>query len=286
MNGKNTTFEWRVDHFSLDQIAESGQTFRWRRRGPESYAIPAGDHYCVAYMTAPDRLAVRCREGLAAWWRYYFGLGDEYPEYWRAIETWAERDGPDAYLTRAAEAASGMAILHQPAWETMASYMVSQNNNIPRIKATVEKLCRRFGKHITTPDGDEYFTFPEPGLLCDVNDLQGLGLGYRDKYLAGMAQAVAHGGIDPANLLAMDYDRAKAVLKAVPGIGEKVANCILLYGMGHLEAFPVDTWIRRVLDREFRDGFPAERYAGFTGLVQQIIFYYEREVMNNARNKN
>ena len=122
--------------------------------------------------------------------------------------------------------------------------------------------------------------------MCDVNDLQGLGLGYRDKYLAGMAQAVAHGGIDPANLLAMDYDRAKAVLKAVPGIGEKVANCILLYGMGHLEAFPVDTWIRRVLDREFRDGFPAERYAGFTGLVQQIIFYYEREVMNNARNKN
>lgn len=84
----------------------------------------------------------------------------------------------------------------------------------------------------------------------------------------------------------MDYDRAKAVLKAVPGIGEKVANCILLYGMGHLEAFPVDTWIRRVLDREFRDGFPAERYAGFAGLVQQIIFYYEREVMNNARNKN
>ena len=137
MNGKITTFEWRVDHFSLDQIAESGQTFRWRRRGPESYAIPAGDHYCVAYMTAPDRLAVRCREGLAAWWRYYFGLGDEYPEYWRAIETWAERDGPDAYLTRAAEAASGMVILHQPAWETMASYMVSQNNNIPRIKATV-----------------------------------------------------------------------------------------------------------------------------------------------------
>lgn len=194
MNGKITTFEWRVDHFSLDQIAESGQTFRWRRRGPESYAIPAGDHYCVAYMTAPDRLAVRCREGLAAWWRYYFGLGDEYPEYWRAIETWAERDGPDAYLTRAAEAASGMVILHQPTWETMASYMVSQNNNIPRIKATVEKLCRRFGKHITTPDGDEYFTFPEPGLLCDVNDLQGLGLGYRDKYLAGMAQAVAHGG--------------------------------------------------------------------------------------------
>ena len=171
------TFKWPVAHFDLDQIAESGQVFRWERRGPEHYAIPAGGHFCVARMDAPGRLAVHCRENLVPFWHYYFGLGDDYPEYWQAINTWAERDGPDAYLTRAA-AADGITILHQPAWEAMAS---------------------------------------------------------------------------------------------------KEANCVLLYSMGHLEAFPVDTWIRRVLDREFPDGFTVERYASFGGLVQQIIFYYERE---------
>lgn len=276
--GNVTTFEWPVEHFDLDQIAESGQVFRWERRGPENYAIPAGGHFCVAYMTAPNRLAVRCREHLAIFWRHYFGLGDARTEHWQVINTWAERDGPDAYLSRAAEAAGGMAIIHQTAWEALASFVISQNNNIPRIKSSVKKLCQRFGQMITTPDDELYFTFPEPGLLCDVSDLQGLGLGYRDKYLAGLAAAITAGALDLDKLEAMDYNRAKAVLKAVPGIGEKVANCVLLYGMGHLEAFPVDTWIRRVLEREFPDGFPLERYAGFAGLVQQIIFYYERKM--------
>ena len=276
MNGKITTFEWAVEHFDLDQIAESGQAFRWTRRGPENYAIPAGNQFCVAYMTTPDRLAVRCPENCAAFWRYYFGLGDAYPEYWGVIDAWAERDGPDAYLTRAARAASGMVILHQPQWETMVSFLASQNNNIPRIKASMAAMCRRHGKHITTMDGEEYDTFPEPGALDHVDQLTGLGLGYRDKYIAGLARLVTAGHLSLPTLQAMDYNRAKAVLKSVPGIGEKVANCILLYGMGHLGAFPVDTWIKRVLDREFSSGFPVERYARFAGLVQQLIFYYER----------
>lgn len=276
MNGNTTTFVWRVSHFDLDQIAESGQAFRWERRGPENYAIPAGDRFCVAYMPAPDKLAVRCPENWATFWRYYFGLGDAYPEYWAVIDAWAERDGPAAYLSKAAAAANGMVILHQPAWETMVSFMVSQNNNIPRIKASLAAMCRRFGKQITTLEGEQYYTFPLADTLTDTADLSGLGLGYRDKYISGLARAVATGILPVRTLEAMDYTRAKAVLKVVPGIGEKVASCILLYGMGHLEAFPVDTWIRRVLDREFSDGFPMERYAGFAGLVQQLIFYYER----------
>lgn len=93
MNGKTTTFEWPVSHFDLDQIAESGQVFRWERRGPCNYLIPAGDQVCVAYMTTPDKLAIRCPENRAAFWRYYFGLGDPYPEYWQTINTWVEWDG-------------------------------------------------------------------------------------------------------------------------------------------------------------------------------------------------
>ncbi|MEG2177060.1 MAG: hypothetical protein RRY97_09325, partial [Oscillibacter sp.] len=273
---RTATFVWQATHFDLDQIAESGQVFRWQRLGPEKYAIPAGDQFCTAWHVAPDLLAVRCPENKAAFWQYYFGVGDAYPEYWAAIATWAERDGPAAYLSRAAAAANGMVILHQPAWETMVSFMVSQNNNIPRIKATLAAMCRRFGKLITTPTGEQYYTFPEAETLTDVAELAGLGLGYRDKYIAALAHSVMAGALPITAIEAMDYNEAKNVLKSVQGIGEKVANCVLLYGMGHLEAFPVDTWIRRVLDREFSDGFPMERYAGFAGLIQQLIFYYER----------
>ena len=155
--------------------------------------------------------------------------------------------------------------------------MISQNNNIPRIKAAIEAVCRRFGHMVTLPGGGCYYTFPEPEALTEAEDLAGLGLGYRDKYIAALASAVASGNMDPAKMATMDYTTAKAILKAAPGIGEKVANCILLYGMGHLEAFPVDVWIKRVLDREFPDGFPMGRYIGCAGLVQQIIFYYERK---------
>ena len=274
---ERVTITERVAHFNLGQIAKSGQTFRWIRQGPQTYTIPAAGDYCTAFMPERDQLKIRCRADMVNFWRRYFGLCDPYPEYWATIDTWAEKDGPEAYLTKAAAYADGMVILRQPTWEAAASFVISQNNNIPRIKAIIEAICRRFGHMITLPSGGWVYTFPEPEKLADVAALGGLGLGYRDKYLAALASAVAGGSVNLEAMATMDYETAKAGLKALPGIGEKVANCILLYGLGHLEAFPVDVWIRRILEREFPDGFPVSRYAGFAGLVQQIMFYYERE---------
>lgn len=274
---ERVTITERVDHFNLGQIAKSGQTFRWIRQGPQTYTIPAAGDYCTAFMPERDQLKIRCRADMVNFWRRYFGLCDPYPEYWATIDAWAEKDGPEAYLTKAAAHADGMVILRQPTWEAAASFVISQNNNIPRIKSIIEALCRRFGHMITLPSSGWTYTFPEPEKLADVAALGGLGLGYRDKYLAALASAVAGGSVNLEAMTTMDYETAKEALKAIPGIGEKVANCILLYGLGHLEAFPVDVWIRRILEREFPDGFPVSRYAGFAGLVQQIMFYYERE---------
>lgn len=273
---ERVTITERVDHFSLEQIARSGQTFRWIRQGPQTYAIPAAGDYCTAFMPGPGQLKIRCRADMVNFWRRYFGLCDPYPEYWAIINAWAEKDGPEAYLTKAAAYADGMVILHQPPWEAAASFVISQNNNIPRIKSIIEALCRRFGHMVMLPSSGWTYTFPEPEQLTDAAALPP-GLGYRDKYLAALASAVASGDLNLEGLAMTDYANAKEALKATPGIGDKVANCILLYGLGHLEAFPVDVWIRRILDREFPDGFPAGRYAGFAGLVQQIMFYYERE---------
>lgn len=221
---------------------------------------------------------------MGAFWHEYFGIDRPFGLYWRMIEIWTEQDGPDAYLSRAAAAADGMTIIQQPAQEAIFSYIISQNNNIPRIKSCIAALCRRFGKPGVTPDGHEYYTFPSYFNLVDADKLQGLGLGYRDKYIAGVAAALQSGALDIPAVREMQYEQAKAVLKTLPGIGEKVANCILLYGLGHLEAFPVDVWIKRVLDREFPgDTFPAVRYAAYGGLVQQIIFYYERMMQHDKR---
>lgn len=210
---ERVTITERVDHFNLGQIAKSGQTFRWIRQGPQTYTIPAAGDYCTAFMPERDQLKIRCRADMVNFWRRYFGLCDPYPEYWATIDAWAEKDGPEAYLTKAAAHANGMVILRQPAWEAAASFVISQNNNIPRIKSIIEALCRRFGHMITLPSSGWTYTFPEPEKLADVAALGGLGLGYRDKYLAALASA-GDGGLPQWVILGAETGNRKD--KVVP----------------------------------------------------------------------
>lgn len=262
-------YTYDVENFDLGQIYESGQVFRWKRDELGLYYyVTAEDKKCNAlindFSNSGKYLQICCDAEDKQFWAHYFTLDEDYNEYYRILDLWAERDGPNTYLSKALKAAHGMRILNQPVWETAISFIISQNNNIPRIKKTIENICYEFYGH-----------FPDPEGLCNIDGLD-FGLGYRDKYISQFAQRVLDRKIDLNALQTMPYAQAKTILKSCNGIGDKVANCILLYGCGHLEAFPVDTWIRRVLDREFPNGFPYERYSGFLGLVQQIIFYYER----------
>lgn len=269
-------YTYKVKNFDLDKIYESGQVFRWELIGG-NYFISSGKNACQVFTDKDKKyINIICESQEKEFWEYYFGINDNYNEYWRILNLWAERDGEDSYLSKAIKAGNGMGVLNQPVWETAISFIVSQNNNIPRIKNTIKKMCEKLGDCIETDEGYFYYTFPEPQNLCNIENLQGLGIGYRDKYISDFARRVLDNKIDLDVLRIMPFKEAKCILKSCPGIGEKVANCILLYGCGHLEAFPVDTWIRRVLDREFPNGFPYERYSRFLGLVQQIIFYYER----------
>lgn len=182
----------------------------------------------------------------------------------------------DARLYEAAIQGYGIRILRQPVFETIITFLVSQNNNIPRIKATIEKLCERFGRKMTAPGGQQYYTFPEPEVLADVDKLQGLGLGYRDKYIAAAAKIAASGCIDIERLEAEEYSTAKLILTNFLGVGEKVADCICLFALHKLEAFPVDTWVKKIEERYYGGRFPREKYAGYQGVMQQYLFAYIR----------
>lgn len=270
-------YTYDVNNFDLAQIYESGQVFRWERDEiGHYYYVTAAEKKCDVSINdlcnSGKYLQICCKPEDKQFWEHYFTLDENYDEYYRILDLWAERDGDDAYLSKAVRAAHGMRILNQPVWETAISFIISQNNNISRIKKTIENICYEF-----------YGQFPDPEGLCDIDGLN-FGLGYRDKYISRFAQHIVDGVIDLEDLQVMPYEQAKALLKSCDGIGEKVANCILLYSCRHLEAFPIDTWMRKILNREFPNGFPYERYSGFCGLVQQIMFYYERMV-NYASNR-
>ena len=243
----------KADNINLQQIAESGQAFRWNQldESGHSYSIVAYGKYLEATQTGTKSVLLDCTEAdYLETWERYFDLRTDY----KAIQLMACQG--DARLYEAAIQGYGIRILRQPVFETIITFLVSQNNNIPRIKATIEKLCERFGRKMTAPGGQQYYTFPEPEALADVDKLQGLGLGYRDKYIPAAAKIAASG--------------------CILGIGEKVADCICLFALHKLEAFPVDTWVKKIEERYYGGRFPQEKYAGYQGAMQQYLFAYIR----------
>lgn len=252
----------------LGQIAASGQCFRMTACADGWWRVCAADA-CVYVQQAGGRLRFDCTAAqFETVWRPYFDWDTDYAAILAAV------DPADAYLSAAAAYGSGLRILRQDLWETLITFVVSQNNNIPRIRASVEALCRGWGQARTDSRGQTYFTFPAPQALAgaSLDELRAAGLGYRDRYVS----AIARGGFDAAAVAAMDPADAYAALLALPGVGKKVADCVRLFGLHDLSAFPVDTWIRRLCRAHYGGAFPAGRYAGFAGVIQQYLFFYAR----------
>lgn len=174
----------------------------------------------------------------------------------------------DDFLKSAAEYGNGMRILRQSFWEALISFVVSQNNNIPRIKKSIELLCEKFGKPIEKY-GMVRYSFPTAKDLDNItlDDLSDLGLGYRASYIYGICKR------NPA-LIMPNYD----MLLAIPGIGKKVASCIMLFGAYDLTQFPIDTWMKKLLNEVYSGTFDTTPYKGFEGFVQQLQFYYYRHL--------
>ena len=159
----------------------------------------------------------------------------------------------------------------------IVSFLISQQNNITRIRRCVENICQAYGEKLVDGRGQVYYGFPRPEALAELDEdaLKACNLGYRSKYVVRAARSVVAGEIDLDAVRQMPYKKAKEELLKLFGVGEKVADCICLFALHHLQAFPVDTHINQALEKHYKRGFPMRRYRGFQGVLQQYIFYYE-----------
>lgn len=261
----------KITNFSLEQIARSGQCFRMSRREDGFFDIISGSRWMGARQSGETCEFLCTEEEFSEFWEDYFDLKQDYGEYISRI------DKEDVYLNAAVKLAGGVRILRQDIWEMTVSFLISQQNNIVRIRRCIENICEAYGNPVKNGRGEVYFTFPEPEALAGLEEdaLKACNLGYRSKYVVRAARSVAEGRFDLEQLGTLPYEKAKEELLKLFGVGVKVADCICLFGLHHLEAFPVDTHISQALKKYYGDGFPMEKYRGIQGVIQQYIFYYE-----------
>ena len=259
-----------IDNMDLRQIAESGQCFRWKKleQQENTYNVVAFGR-SLDITQEENEFVLSCDEN--EWneiWRDYFDLETDYKGIAEKIHT-----SEDEHLKLAYSKGSGVRILKQDLWEIIVTFMISQNNNIPRIRKSVELLCER--AQVKTLDGKGY-AFPGPGQVpAEVFEDKTMGFGYRAGYLK---EIYAYAEENPKWLDSfrnLGYDEAMNCLLERKGIGKKVANCICLFGLHHVEAFPIDTHVKQFLQEYYSDGFDFERYEGVAGIIQQYLFYYE-----------
>ena len=261
-------------HFSLAQCLNCGQTFRWKRADGGFSGVALGRPMFVRQTGDVLTLDGIGEAAGAAFLRYF----DLERDYGAIMAEYAD----DPFLAEGMAFAQGLRVLRQPPFEALITFIISANNNIARITGIVDRLCRRFGVRL----GDDAYDFPTPGKLAsaDIEALKACGAGYRARYISDTAKAVCS-GFDLGGLAALDFEQARQKLTQLCGVGLKVADCVCLYGLGFLQAFPMDVWMNRVLcgaygytgtnDRQMR-AFVDEKFGAHAGIAQQYLFHYAR----------
>lgn len=255
-----------TQNFSLEETLDCGQAFRWETTDGNIWRGVAGNKFLELYRDG-DAVIFKNTSltDFKNFWYNYFDFDRDYGEIIKTVST-------DKTIAEAVNFASGIRILNQDPWEALCSFIISQNNNIPRIKGIIERLCENFGEKF-----ENYYSFPSAETLAKLypEDLEILRSGFRAKYIIDAAKKVANGTVDLESLRHISYEEAAESLMQINGVGPKVADCTLLFSLGHIEAFPKDVWIKRAMDMLF-DGELPECAIPYAGIVQQYIFHYSR----------
>lgn len=268
------------EDFVPKHIFECGQCFRFKKEADESYTIVAKNKVInISKSNGNIILRNTTDEDVADIWFDYFDLATNYGN----IKT---KLSDDKHLKASIEYGNGIRILNQDIWECIISFIISANNNIPRIQGIVERLCECYGEKINAFD-NTYYAFPSAERLKTVKkeDLSFLRAGYRDSYLLDAIKKVAEGEVVLEEFKDYTKEKAKTELLKIKGVGNKVSDCILLFGNKRCETFPIDVWVKRSVGTLYADeigdmtisDFADMKFGKFAGYAQQYLFYYMRE---------
>ena len=255
-----------ISNLSLPMTLDCGQAFRWSSDDGKLWKGIAYNKYLELYIDNDTLVLLNTtEEDFNNIWKRYFDLERDYQ---KIIDSISENE----ILKSASSYGSGIRLLNQEPWETLCSFIISQNNNIPRIKGIIDRLCMNFGEN-----QNGVYTFPSANIIAKLSleDLSVLRSGFRAKYILDAAKKVSSGEINLDTLKSMDIDSARQELMKIKGVGPKVADCTLLFALEHIEAFPKDVWIKRAMEKLFGGQLP-ECAVPYAGIVQEYIFYYAR----------
>ena len=273
--------------FDLKHIFECGQCFRWDLQNDGSYLGIAFGKALKINCPSPGTLVLyeTSPEDFHSIWKHYFDFERDYGRIKAVLSQ-------DPIMKQAVGCGHGIRILRQELWETVVSFIISSSNNIPRIKKIIDALCKSFGNKIEYM-GNIYYSFPPPEALagCTLDELSVIRAGYRDKYILDAAKRFASGSLSPEHFQGLETPQAKKLLMEMNGVGSKVSDCILLFGLNRFDSFPVDVWIKRIMERLYFgspqsndkiERFALQKFGNLSGIAQQYLFFYAREQKNES----
>jgi N-glycosylase/DNA lyase len=271
-SGADSMNALEIRNFGLHATLSSGQLFRYIAFG-DYYLVHAGD-YLFKIWQEGERIFF---EGVdEEFITRFFRLDDDMEEVYRQI-------GKDPFIRGAMELCHGLRLIRQDPWECLVSFLCSSVKNIPHIKCIVENLCRYYGKAVSL-DNYRGYGFPSPEQISEARDLERIKAGFRVRYLVETSRQAK--SMDLGALKKLKYRDAKRELMILPGVGEKIADCVLLYSLDFTEAFPVDTWVRKAMHRGYHGGeklsdrrirgFAQGYFGRYAGYAQQYLYHYTR----------
>ena len=269
-----------TDDFVPKHIFECGQCFRFTKENDGSYTVVAKNRV-INVSAVNDKIIIKntTDEEFSDIWYDYFDLNNDYKKIKETLSA-------DIHLKNGTTFGKGIRILNQDLFECIISFIISANNNIPRIQGIIERFAQKYGEKISAFN-NTYYTFPEIEITKNLKreDLSFLRAGYRDAYLIDAFNKIGNGDVSLENIKAFTTDDARKELMKIKGIGNKVADCILLFGNGRKETFPVDVWVKRSIGSLYADEigelsiheFAKNKFSELAGYAQQYLFYYMRE---------